>query len=117
MQIPLGSAIFVIRWQNREVLHYNEKQCRTNKKNNPLQFMFTRRNFIKVTAAGGALVSFGQFADARSVIEKVKPDNHRFIPDKDSAEDAKYAVEERKQIPVIADVDVVVAGEACHAWP
>ena len=77
--------------------------------------MFTRRDFIKATAAGGALVSFGQFADARSVIEKVKPDNHRFIPDKDSAEDAKYAVEERKQIPVIADVDVVVAGGSSAA--
>ena len=38
--------------------------------------MLTRRNFIKATAAGGALVSFGQFAEAHSVMEKVVPDGY-----------------------------------------
>lgn len=64
--------------------------------------MITRRNFIKLTAAGGALASVGQVSNAHTLIQPALPD-------------MEYAHESKRQIPVIADTDIVVAGGSSRA--
>lgn len=64
--------------------------------------MVTRRNFIKITAAGGALLSVGRAADAKSTI-----DNYM--------SDTDYVSESSRSIPVIAETDVLVIGGSSRA--
>ena len=64
--------------------------------------MITRRDFLKVTAAGGALASLGQVADAKAAVQQVVPDEH-------------YCYEAQRRIPVIEEVDIVVAGGSSRA--
>ena len=59
--------------------------------------MITRRDFLKVTAAGGALVSLGSVTEAKSTIQSAVPDEG-------------FCHEGARKIPVIAEVDLVVAG-------
>lgn len=59
--------------------------------------MVTRRNFIKVTAAGSALAAFGQLAEAQTAVKSMNVDSG-------------YITEDEKQIPVIAEVDVAIVG-------
>lgn len=60
-------------------------------------FMITRRNFLKTTVAGGAMVTFGQFSSAKNTISSAIPDD-------------LLGYEGEKQIPIITDVDIVVVG-------
>lgn len=62
--------------------------------------MVTRRNFIKVTAAGSALAAFGQMTDAKSTV----------LSAVSGVSGTTYVTEEEKQIPVIAEVDLIVVG-------
>ena len=64
--------------------------------------MITRRNFIKVTAAGGALASVGRIAEASATMQPVLPN-------------AEFALETERKIPVLADVDLVVVGGSSRA--
>jgi hypothetical protein len=59
--------------------------------------MITRRDFIKITTAGGALAAVGKVAEARATVQPVLPD-------------AEYVWESKRRIPVIADVDLLVVG-------
>jgi hypothetical protein len=59
--------------------------------------MITRRNFIKIAAAGGAFASVGDLSGARAAVEPALPD-------------MSFALESGRMIPVIAEVDLVVAG-------
>ena len=58
--------------------------------------MITRRDFLKVTAAGGALASLGSVTEAKATMQAVVPDDG-------------FCHETQREIPVIADVDLVVA--------
>ncbi|MDR1918632.1 MAG: FAD-dependent oxidoreductase [Tannerellaceae bacterium] len=64
--------------------------------------MITRRDFIKITAAGGALASVGQVTEAKAKVQSVLPDEG-------------YAWEGKRQIPVLAEADIVVAGGSARA--
>ncbi len=64
--------------------------------------MITRRDFIKITTAGGALASLGKVTDANAVIQPVLPD-------------MDFAGEDKREIPVIKEVDLVVAGGSSRA--
>ena len=64
--------------------------------------MITRRDFIKVTAAGGALASVGRITDARAAVMPVMPD-------------MEFALEGERKIPLIKDVDIVVVGGSSRA--
>jgi hypothetical protein len=64
--------------------------------------MITRRDFIKITAAGGALASVGKVSGARAAVQPALPDTD-------------YAFESGRRIPVIAEVDMVVAGGSSRA--
>lgn len=64
--------------------------------------MLTRREFLKVTAAGSAFALLGNLKDAKASVTPA-------IPDPDTC------FEGSRQIPVIADVDVVVAGGSARA--
>ena len=64
--------------------------------------MITRRDFLKVTAAGGALASLGSTRDAKAAMQRVVPDE-------------SFCYEAPRQIPVIAEVDIVVAGGSSRA--
>ena len=64
--------------------------------------MITRRDFIKVTAAGGALVSVGMVADAKAAVMPVMPD-------------MEFALEGERKIPLIKDVDIVIVGGSSRA--
>ncbi|MDR1555462.1 MAG: FAD-dependent oxidoreductase [Tannerellaceae bacterium] len=59
--------------------------------------MISRRDFIKITAAGGALVSAGRVAEARAAVQPALPDEG-------------YVWESSRRIPLIADVDLLVVG-------
>jgi hypothetical protein len=65
--------------------------------------MVTRRDFLKVTATGSALAAFGNIPAARTAIYAAT------VPD------TGYVVENERQIPVIAEVDIVVIGGASAA--
>lgn len=64
--------------------------------------MISRRNFIKLTAAGGALASVGQVSGAHNLIHPALPDTG-------------YAWESKREIPLIADVDLVIVGGSSRA--
>ncbi|KAA6334571.1 putative thiazole biosynthetic enzyme, partial [termite gut metagenome] len=64
--------------------------------------MITRRDFIKITAASGALASVGKVSDARATMQPVLPR-------------AEYAFESKRRIPVIAEVDIIVVGGSSRA--
>ena len=64
--------------------------------------MITRRNFLKVTAAGGALASLGNVTEARATIQMAVPDE-------------AFCHEGPRKIPVISEVDLVVAGGSSRA--
>lgn len=64
--------------------------------------MITRRDFLKVTAAGGAFASFGNLAEAKTTFNAVVPDTG-------------LCFESARQIPVIAESDLVVVGGSSRA--
>ena len=64
--------------------------------------MITRRDFLKVTAAGGALASFGSLAEAKTTLDAAIPDQ-------------ALCYESEREIPVIAETDLIVAGGSSRA--
>jgi hypothetical protein len=64
--------------------------------------MITRRNFLKITAASGALASVGEAAGAKAALQSAMPD-------------MSYMYESKRHIPVIADTDLVVVGGSSRA--
>ena len=64
--------------------------------------MISRRNFLKVAAAGGAMFVVGRGSDARAMVKEILPDG-------------SSAAESERNIPVLADVDLVVAGGSSRA--
>ncbi len=64
--------------------------------------MITRRDFLKVTAAGSALTSLGSVAEAKAAMQAIVPDE-------------KFCHEGPRRIPVIAEVDIIVAGGSSGA--
>lgn len=60
--------------------------------------MVTRRDFIKVTTLGGTLAATGQISNAHSIFTF------------SSKSELGYVGESEKQIPVIAEVDIVIVG-------
>ena len=64
--------------------------------------MITRRDFIKVAAAGGALATLGDMPEAKAAVKTIVPD-------------PAYCYESEKKIPVIAEVDLVVVGGSSAA--
>ena len=64
--------------------------------------MITRRDFLKITAASGALASLGGVTEARATV-------HSAIPD------AASCYESARNIPVLTDVDLVVVGGSSRA--
>lgn len=67
-----------------------------------LQLMITRRNFLKITTAGGALASLGNIREAKTAIRQVLPDS-------------AYCLESGRDIPVIGEVDIVIVGGSSGA--
>lgn len=64
--------------------------------------MLTRRDFLKVTAAGGALASFGNVAEAGNKIKEV-------------TKTPAWCTEQERDIPVIGETDIVVVGGSSGA--
>lgn len=64
--------------------------------------MVTRREFIKVTAAGSALLTVGDFAEAKNTI-------HPFI------RSSEYCLETSRDIPLLDETDVIVVGGSSGA--
>lgn len=64
--------------------------------------MITRRDFLKVTAAGGALASLGNVTEAKAAMQTVVPEEG-------------FCHEGQRKIPVIAEVDIIVAGGSSRA--
>jgi NADPH-dependent 2,4-dienoyl-CoA reductase/sulfur reductase-like enzyme len=64
--------------------------------------MITRRRFLKVAAAGGALTTLGNLSEAEAMVSPILPDSH-------------YITESSRKIPLIAETDVVVAGGGSRA--
>ena len=64
--------------------------------------MITRRDFLKVTAAGGVLASMGGVGEARAAMRTALPDE-------------AFCQEGARQIPLLAEVDVVVVGGSSRA--
>ncbi len=64
--------------------------------------MITRRNFLKITAAGGALASMGNVSEAGAKIQSVLPD-------------PAYCAESEREIPVIEEADIIVVGGSSGA--
>lgn len=64
--------------------------------------MITRRDFFKITAASGALAAFADIKGAKATINKVMPNSD-------------YCLEQKKEIPIIADVDLIVIGGSSRA--
>lgn len=64
--------------------------------------MITRRDFLKVTAAGGALASLGNVTEAKAAMQTVVPEEG-------------FCHEGQRKIPVIAEVDIVVTGGSSRA--
>lgn len=64
--------------------------------------MLTRREFLKVSAAGSALVAVGLPGKAWAGVQPVLPDENEVL-------------EKSRQIPVITDVDIVVIGGSSRA--
>ena len=64
--------------------------------------MITRRDFLKVTAASGALASLGNIKEAKASVQTVIPN-------------AAFCIESERKIPLIAEVDIVVVGGSSRA--
>lgn len=64
--------------------------------------MITRRDFLKVTAAGGALASMGSVNKAKATLQTAVPDE-------------EFCYESERKIPVMAEADIVVAGGSSRA--
>ena len=64
--------------------------------------IYTRRDFLKITAAGGILASMGQTAEAKSAMQQVMPDEN-------------WAQESQRKIPLLAETDLVVVGGCSRA--
>jgi len=64
--------------------------------------MITRRNFIKLTAATGALATVGRTTQAQAMVQPLLP-----LPE--------YANEDARKIPVLTEVDLVVVGGSSRA--
>lgn len=64
--------------------------------------MITRRDFLKISVAGGALASLGNVAEAKHAVGAVLPDD-------------RFCYESARRIPVLAEVDLVVAGGSTRA--
>lgn len=64
--------------------------------------MITRRDFLKVTAAGSALASLGNVAEAKAAMQTVVPEEG-------------FCHESQRKIPVITEVDLIVAGGSSRA--
>ena len=64
--------------------------------------MITRRDFLKVTAAGGALAFLGSVTEAKATMKSAIPNEG-------------FCHEGPRKIPVIAEVDLVVAGGSSRA--
>ena len=64
--------------------------------------MLTRREFLKVTAAGSAFALMGSFKNAKASVSPVLPN-------------ADYCLQGGRKIPVTADVDLVVVGGGARA--
>lgn len=64
--------------------------------------MITRRDFLKLTAASSALVSFGNVAEAKNKIQQVTQ-----VP--------SYCEESGRNIPVIEETDIIIVGGSSGA--
>ena len=64
--------------------------------------MLTRRDFLKVTAIGGAFASIGSMNEAKAAVKPVLPDE-------------AFAYESGRKIPLIAETDLVVVGGSARA--
>ena len=64
--------------------------------------MITRRDFLKVTAAGSVLASMGSVGEAMATMRTASPDE-------------AFCQEGARQIPLLAEVDVVVVGGSSRA--
>ena len=64
--------------------------------------MYTRRDFLKITAAGGILASMGQTAEAKSAMRHVMPDEN-------------WCNEKERKIPLLAEADLAVVGGSSRA--
>ncbi len=64
--------------------------------------LFSRRDFLKITAAGGVLATVGQVSEARAAMQGVMPDEG-------------LCRETRRRIPLLAEADVVVVGGSSRA--
>jgi 2-polyprenyl-6-methoxyphenol hydroxylase-like FAD-dependent oxidoreductase len=67
--------------------------------------MITRRNFIKAATAGGALAAFGEVSAARTAIHTAAQSETGL-----TGLETEFITEEGRQIPVIAETDLVVVG-------
>ncbi len=64
--------------------------------------LFSRRDFLKITAAGGVLATVGQVSEARAAMQGVMPDEG-------------LCRETRRRIPLLAEADVIVVGGSSRA--
>ena len=64
--------------------------------------MLTRRDFLKVTAIGGAFASIGSMHEAKAVVKPALPDE-------------AFAYESGRKIPLIEETDIVVVGGSARA--
>lgn len=59
--------------------------------------MITRRDFLKITVAGGALASLNNLEEAKATIYQVVPDT-------------EFCYEGQRKIPIIAKTSIIVVG-------
>lgn len=64
--------------------------------------MITRRDFLKATVVGSALASLGKAEDTKATLQNIVPKTD-------------FCYETKRKIPVIAEVDIVVAGGCTRA--
>ena len=64
--------------------------------------MITRRDFLKVTAAGGVLASMGSVREAKAAMRSAMPDE-------------QFCYEGERKIPLLSEVDLVVVGGSSRA--
>ena len=62
--------------------------------------MITRRDFLKITVAGGALASLNNLEEAKATIYQVVPDT-------------EFCYEGQRKIPIIAKTSIIVVGGRC----
>ena len=64
--------------------------------------MITRRDFLKITVAGGALASLNNLEEAKATIYQVVPDT-------------EFCYEGQRKIPIIAKTSIIVVGGSSRA--